>query len=119
MHSLISGPRKAVVDKVGPLPQASLGPGLPLEEETNQGHIIIMSGIEGADLMEEITKDFLEGQQDLEADRATLQDLGRKETGRQVSIVGQEVTDLVTDPGITAHCVGNMIIRPWMVVHTW
>jgi hypothetical protein len=47
----------------------------------------------------------------LEADRVTLQDLGREETGRQVSIVGQEVTDLVTDPGITAHCVENMIIK--------
>ncbi len=100
------------MDKAGPLPQASLGPGLPLEEETSQGHIIIMSGTGGADLMEEIIKDFLEGQQDLEADRATLQDLGREETGRQVSIVGQEVTDSGTDPGITAHCAGNMIIKP-------
>ncbi len=100
------------MDKVGPLPQVSLGPSLPQEEETNQGHIIIMSGTGGADLMEEIIKDFLEGQQDLEGDRATLQDLGREETGRQVLIVGREVTDLVTDPGITAHCVGNMIIKP-------
>lgn len=100
------------MDKVGPLPQVSLDLGLPLEEETNQGHTIIMSGTEGEDLKEEIIKDFPEGQQDLEADRATLQDSGREETGRQVSIVGQEVTDLVTDPGITAHCVENMIIKP-------
>jgi hypothetical protein len=61
--------------------------------------------------MEEIIKDFPEGQQDLEADRATLQDSGREETGRQVSIVGQEVTDLATGPGITAHCAGNMITK--------
>ena len=99
------------MDKAGPLPQVNLDPGLPLEEETNQGHTIIMSGIEGADLMEEIIKDFPEGQQDLEADRETLQDLGREETGRQVSIVGQEVTDLATGPGITAHCAGNMITK--------
>ncbi len=70
-----------------------------------------MSGTGGVDLKEEIIKDFPEGQQDLEADRAMLQDSGREETGRQVSIVGQEVTDLVTGPGITAHCVENMIIK--------
>jgi ParB-like chromosome segregation protein Spo0J len=99
------------MDKVGPLPQVSSDLGLPLEEETNQGHTIIMSGTGGADLMEEIIKDFPEGQQDLEADRATLQDSGREETGRQVSIVGQEVTDLATGPGITAHCAGNMITK--------
>jgi hypothetical protein len=110
-HCLLSGTRKAVMDKVGPLPQVSLDLGLPLEEETNQGHTIIMSGTEGEDLKEEIIKDFPEGQQDLEADRATLQDLGREETGSQALIVGQEVTDLVTDPGITAHCVENMIIK--------
>jgi hypothetical protein len=47
----------------------------------------------------------------LEADRATLQDLGREETGKKVSIVGQEVTGLVADPEITVLYVGNMIIR--------
>ncbi len=60
------------MDKVGPLPQVSLDLGLPLEEETNQGHTIIMSGTGGEDLKEEIIKDFPEGQQDLEAKRTCL-----------------------------------------------
>jgi hypothetical protein len=98
------------VDRAGPLPLASLGQGFPLEEKTTRTYNNNVrdrrGGSDGRN-----NQRFSGRTTDLEADRATLQDLGREETGKKFSIVEQEVTGLVADPEITVLYVGNMIIR--------